>query len=169
MNFQLCALILIIFFFFGCKKTDPAPELRDEIYKDLIIELDIAQKSIEAEEKNLLRLQADLKKAVPQTGQIKFATKKVRDSESRLDQLRQQKIFFEIKLERRKEEVRFKYAQSLKPNGPPWPDEKEIEMYKTITQFQRSKNQWEQTKGYKEDKNVPRGTKVESSPENKGH
>lgn len=160
---KLITLALFIITLVGCQKTDPTPELRDEIYKDLQVELEIATKALEAEEKNLETLLKERQKAIPQTGQIKYANKKVYDSQERIEQIRQQKTYFEIKIETRKFEVRARYAESLKKGGRPWPDPKEVEMYKTVTEFYRNKINWEKTKGTK--KNVPRGTKVESGAE----
>lgn len=140
----------------SCTQGDPSPELRDEVYKDLQTELEIANKSLDAETKSLENLNADLKKALPQTGQIKFATKKVRDAEDRINTLTQQKLYFEIKIEQRKALAQSRYAESLKEGGRPWPDEKEITMYRSVVKFNRDKIAWEKTKGMKKD--VPRGT-----------
>lgn len=152
-------LALFLISITSCNKSDPTPEIRDEIYTDLQTEFDIATKSLEAEEKSLEKLKKELDKAIPQTGQVKYATKKVRDSEDRLNELSQQKTYFEIKIERRKYEVRRRYQESLKKGGRPWPDAKEIEMYKTVTAFYRDKLHWEKTKGVKK-KDVPRGTET---------
>jgi hypothetical protein len=88
--------------------------------------------------------------------------KKIYDSEAKINILKQQKNFFEIRLELRKAEVQFRYEQSLKPNGPPWPDPKEIEDYKTMMKIQRDKLLWDKNRGVK--KYVPRGTGQTSEP-----
>ncbi|MCC2679720.1 MAG: hypothetical protein K0R29_2296 [Pseudobdellovibrio sp.] len=135
-------LVFALFLFFlGCTKVDPHPENRDEIYADLGQELEIATKALEGAEKNLIAAQEEVKKAVPQTGQIKYATKKLRNAEAYLAEMKQRKIYFDIKRERRKAYVQFRYQESLSSN--------------------RDKLEWDRTKGIKKD--VPRGTK--SSPE----
>ncbi len=154
--FAFFALILT-----SCTQADPYPESRDEIYKDLITELEIAEKAYEAEEKQQERLAAELSKALPQTGQVKYATKKLRDSSERLNALLQQKTYFGIKLEQRKAYVQARYQESLKDPTRPWPDEKELEMYRSVVKFNRDKIAWEKSKGMK--KSVPRGT-VEEKP-----
>jgi len=118
------SLILALFLLFisSCDKKDPHPEARDEIYTDLLLESDIANKAAEAEEKNLGAMKIELNKAVPQTGQIKYATKKVRSSEDTLNELQQRKFYFEIKAERRKAYVQQRYDESLTKGGRPWPD-----------------------------------------------
>jgi hypothetical protein len=147
-------------FFLGCTKTDPHPETSDEIYQDLGQELDIASKALEAAQKNLELAKEEVKKAIPQTGQIKYATKKLRNAEAYLAEMNQRKIYFDVKRERRKNYVQFRYQESLAAGGRPWPDKNEIEEYKSIVKFNREKLEWDRTKGIK--KNVPRGTK--SSP-----
>ncbi len=165
MKTLIIALILITLG--ACNRSDPAPELHDEIFSDLVAELDIAQKAYESETKNLEKLKQELEKAIPQTGQVKYATQKLRSSEGLLSSLNQQKIYFEVKIERRKAQVRDRYQESLTKGGRPWPDAKEIEMYKTVTKFYRDKLAWEKSKGVK--KGVPRGTKVEPALEDNKH
>lgn len=151
-------LIFIIFavFMAACTQADPAPELRDEVYKDLQTELEIANHSIDSETRGLEGLRGELSKALPQTGQIKFATKKVKDSEDRLNTLNQQRLYFEIKLERRKNFVQSRYEESRHEGGKPWPDEKELALYRSVVKFNHDKIQWDKTKGMR--KSVPRGT-----------
>jgi isopenicillin N synthase-like dioxygenase len=146
----------LLLFFSACTQKDPHPEANDEIYKDLVSELDISSKMLEAEEKNLEHLIKEREKAVPQTGQIKYANKKVYDSEAAVNILKQRKQFFEIKIEERKYEAQQKYEQSLKPGGKPWPDPAEIKLYKSVAKLEREKFEWQKNKGMKKD--VPRGT-----------
>jgi len=154
----------LFLFFLGCTKVDPHPENRDEIYSDLGSELEIATKTLEAAEKGLLSAQEEMKKAIPQTGQIKYATKKLRNAEAFLAEMKQRKIYFDIKRERRKAYVQFRYKESLSSGGRPWPDPKEIEEYKALTKFNREKLEWDRTKGTRKD--VPRGTKSSPADQN---
>lgn len=158
--------ILTFILTFSCTKVDPTPELQDEIYKDLLVELDVATKELEAEEKNLEKLVVDKEKAAPQSGQIKFANKKVFESENRIAALRQQKQYFEIKVEQRKNIDRNNYLDSIK-NGKSWPNKQEVEEYKTTIKLQRDKINWDKNKGNKKD--VPRGTNTEQKTEASGH
>lgn len=153
---KLLFFALILGLFLGCNKPDPNPENSDEIYKDLLQELDVASKALEAEVKNLEKLEIERDRVVPQTGQIKFAQKKVYETQATITKLAQQKQFFEIKIELRKAEVRERYMEARK-GGRKWPDLAEIENYKAIMKFQRDKLEWEKNKGQKKD--VPRGTK----------
>jgi hypothetical protein len=159
-HFMKILAFALFLFFSGCTKTDPHPETSDEIYQDLGQELDIATKALEGAQKNLELAKEEVKKAIPQTGQIKYATKKLRNAEAYLAEMNQRKIYFDVKRERRKNYVQFRYQESLKSGGRPWPDKNEIDEYKAVVKFNRQKLEWDRNKGMKKD--VPRGTK--SSP-----
>lgn len=158
---KLALFILILGILVGCNKPDPHPENSDEIYKDLLQELDVAAKALDGEVKNLEKLQFERDKAVPQTGQIKFAQKKVYETQATINKLSQQKQFFEIKIELRKTEVRERYLEARR-GGRKWPDTAELDNYRAVMKFQREKLEWEKNKGQKKD--VPRGTSSGSKP-----
>ncbi len=149
--FAIFAIILT-----SCTQANPNPETRDEIYKDLVSELEIAEKAYEAEEKQQEKLKAEFAKALPQTGQVKYASKKLKDSADRLNAIGQQKTYFGIKIEQRKAYVQSRYQESMKDPTRPWPDEKELELYRSVVKFNRDKIAWDKNRGMK--KNVPRGT-----------
>ena len=146
---------LIFTFLISCDKNDPSPELSDEIFKDYEQELSITSKALESQEKAHLSVLNEQKKVIPQTGQIKYATKKINDSEKLLEALRQQKQFFDIKMELRKTEVRRRYLEG-RHGGKKWPDEQELAVYRSTIKLQRAKIAWDKNKGMK--KPVPRGT-----------
>jgi hypothetical protein len=157
-----CLIITIILLFFSsCESKNPNPERLDDVYLDLVAELDLASKALEAEEKHLASLIKERDMAIPQTGQIKYANKKISDSESKINSLKQQKLYFEIKIEQRIHDNKIAYEESLKKDGKPYPDKDEVALYKSVVKFQRDKLLWEKNKGIKKD--VPRGT--ENKPE----
>jgi hypothetical protein len=161
-----CLIIAtFIFLFSSCKEKIANPERLDEIYLDLVAELDIATKSLEAEEKNMATLIGERKLVVPQTGQIKFINKKISDSETMLTRLKQQKLYFEIKIEQRIHAAKQNYEASLSKNGKPYPDKDEISLYKSAVKFQREKLEWDKNKGIK--KKVPRGTEQKTDANEK--
>ena len=149
-------LASFLMFFVACTPGDPRPELADPIYKDLAQELDIARRALELEEKNLKELEKEKSLVVPQTGQIKFANKKISDSQEKIMILGQRLQYFKISLERRASVARTKYSESLASGGRAWPDQEEAALYYSVTKFQRDKLVWDRTKGVKKD--VPRGT-----------
>ncbi len=150
-------LIISIFFAFlaGCTAPDPNPELKDVVYIDLAKELELTKKSIEQTEKELEDRALAAQKSVPQSGQLKALEKKVFETQNYLQKLGQQKQFFEIKLELRKNLVGSKYNESLK-GGRPWPDPEEVSNYNLRLKLHREQIGWEKNKGIV--KNVPRGT-----------
>lgn len=152
-------ILLLCTLFCACNKPDPTPETSDEVYKDLLQELDVATKGLESEQANLAKLKSELGSIIPQTGQIKFAQKKIFETENTITKIAQQKQFFEIKIELRKQEVRNRYNES-RHGGRKWPDPDEIENYKSTIKLQREKLSWEKNKGVKKD--VPRGTEKNS-------
>ncbi len=149
--FYLILCILTLLVLQSCEKIDETPELSDPIYGDLNNELSLSSKQ-EVEVK--AQLERDLKsfrETLPQTGMYTLLRTKMSNSENLHHIILQQQKFFEIKLEQRKHEVRARYQESLKKNGRPWPDQKEIEDYKIRMKLQHDKFQWDT-------KNVPRGT-----------
>ncbi len=152
-------LVVILTFFMGCNKPDPNPEKQDEIYKDLSAEFELATKRLEAETKNLTKLESEKEKVIPQTGQIKFAVRKINETQATITKLQQQKQFFEIKLELRKNDVRDRYMEARR-GGRKWPDPEEIIAYQSFIKMQRQKLEWDKNKGVK--KNVPHGTGAKS-------
>lgn len=61
----------------GCEKPNPNPENLDPIYADIEKNRKAAEADLSAAEKQLEGFRADLEKVVPQTGQVKFARKRV--------------------------------------------------------------------------------------------
>ena len=153
--FLLIYLILPLFLL-SCKKEDPNPELSDIIYKDLKSEYDMSVKQ-EAE------LQAQVEentshylKTPPQQGLSNVNRSKLTASENSLATVKQQKKYFEIKIEQRRLYVQQRYKESLAEGGRPWPDPKETEDYKIRLKLQRDKFEWDVRRS--KDGNVPRGT-----------
>lgn len=164
--FTLIALFLSLSLS-SCVQNITNPEQSDEIYKDYIIELGLVSKLLDSEEKNLTQVLVERQSVVPQTGQIKFANKKITDAEEKITILKQQKQYFEIKIDQRARLVKSRYGESLTPSGRAWPDVEELKLYRAVTKFNRDKISWEKTKGLK--KLVPRGTgaDAEAAPEEK--
>jgi hypothetical protein len=144
-------LLFILLFLSSCTKKIANPEKLDQIYLDLVSELDISAKQ---ETELSLQLSKDVeafRKTPPQTGAIANTRTKMAITENLLSIVKQQKKFFEIRIEQRKNYVESRYNESLTKNGRPWPDLKETEDYKIRMKLQRDKFNWETN-------NVPRGT-----------
>jgi len=142
-------LLLLCTVFFSCSKRDPHPEAKDEIYSDLLVELDLATKGVEAAEKEAEAALKDIKKATPQTGQINTYENKYFEAKNNLDRLKQQKQYFEIKVEERKQEAQIRYEESLTKGGRKWPDPQEVAAYKLRLKLYREKMEWDKNRGGK--------------------
>lgn len=139
--------IFIIFFFLlislvGCKKPDPSPELRDPIYQDLVNEVRDVASQIVSEQKNLDEHLKNLDLVKPQTGQIKYAEKRVSESRARLERLRQRKLYLDLRLETRKRLDGEKYLEAYHKDQA-WPDPKEHEEYKAQKKLDQAGSVWD--------------------------
>ena len=150
--------VLIFLLIPSCQKLDETPETSDPVFADLKSELEISTKQ-EIEIKAQFAKDTKAFRETPaQTGLYTIMRNKMSGSENLLNIVQQQRKFFEIKKEQRKIDVRNRYQESLKKDGRPWPDEKEIADYKIRMKLQRDKFQWDT-------KNVPRGTDINAAKE----
>lgn len=139
---RLLFLLLFSVFLAGCNKPDPQPEKKDAIYLDMVTEMDIAEKNLVEAQKKLEGFKKDLEAAVPQTGQIKFAQKRVYDAERVVDQLEQQKKYWIVRSESRRDYVRKKSLEAFH-KGQPWEHADEITEYETEKRLRRAKLNWD--------------------------
>lgn len=131
------ALFLLIPLLGACeKKLEPNPELRDPIYADYKAELGIAEQGIAAEKKTLEGHEQELKDVVPQSGQIKFAQKRIYESRDKITKLEQRKLYFELKIKARLAEIKKSYREAFAKKED-WPDPKEYEEYKVASKLRR--------------------------------
>lgn len=142
MDFKsLFFLFLSFSFLVACNKPDPNPELKDPIYADLNAQAEEAKKAIEAEEKVLADHEANLKAVEPQTGQIKYAQKRVYDSKNKLDKLKQEHQWLELRVKERLRETRKSYRKAFKA-GQPWPDPAEYEQFQAQNKLRKAPREW---------------------------
>ncbi len=127
----------------ACEKPDPTPELRDPIYRDVESRLKELTAIVESEKKAVAEAEAEVKKAVPQTGQIKFATKHLFDAKKRLEKAEQLKRYYEVRLEGRKWEARQSYAQYYNQKmADKWPPREELAEYQAQEANRTKKREW---------------------------
>lgn len=155
----LSLLCIILVSGASCTKRINNPELNDVIYTELTKELSLSVKQETDLVKQLEKDTLIYKKTVPQEGNSTTNRNKMNTTENLLDIIRQQKKFFEIKIEQRKNYVQERYNESLRKDGRPWPDEKEEQDYKIRLKLQRDKFSWDS-------QNVPRGTNKEELKKN---
>ncbi len=133
----------------ACNKPDPNPELKDPIYADLNAELALAEAAIAAEAANLKKFQDELAAVVPQTGQIKYAQKRVEETKSKLARHQQQRDYFELKIAARKKLASRAYLEAFHKKTD-WPDPEEWRAYQLEKKFRSAKKTWDVKERMKE-------------------
>lgn len=141
-TWNMLRILFVCLFLAACSKPDPQPELKDRIYLDMKSELDISEKALAEVQKTLAEHQAALGKVVPQTGQIRYAQKRVWEAEAATSKIEQQKKYWIIRMDDRKMYVRKKSLESFH-KGQEWDDPKEWEAYDTEKRLRRAKLQWD--------------------------
>lgn len=144
-------LFLFIISVIACDRPDPEPEKHDPIYSDMLNEAKSAEGELKSAEKDLEGFQKDLENAVPQTGQIKFAQKRVFETKERIEKLRQMKDYWELRAESRVKWDRKEYLKAFHKKEP-WPDPKEYEEYKMLRKLQLAPKNWDNRKRLEETK-----------------
>ncbi|WP_210415550.1 hypothetical protein [Bdellovibrio sp. NC01] len=139
---RIIAAILILFTLAACNKPDPNPELKDPIYSDLQTKLGAATAAVEAEKKKLEGFEKDLETVVPQTGQIKYAQKRVFESQALIVKLEQEKAYLELKIEQRKKEAAISYHKAFAKKEE-WPNPKEYASYQAEEKLRTAKRTWD--------------------------
>ena len=92
--------IVLVFFLLSvsaCKQEDPNPELRDQIYQDIVAQEGDNQKTIADVEKKIDEAKKAVLDSKPQTGEVKRNTKKVFELENLRAKLKQQETFWKIR------------------------------------------------------------------------
>lgn len=141
--FMLKLLLLSLFLMLSaCSKPDPNPELKDPIYNEFVSLAATANSELEAEKKALEGFEKELQDVVPQTGQIKFAQKRINDSKAKISRIQQEKKYFELKVTARKALAKSQYAEAFK-NKTVWPDPKEWQTYEMEKKFRAAKKTWD--------------------------
>ena len=137
-NFKLLILPLFFLGAMGCHKPDPHPEAMDPIYKDIEKAQGEVKSQLDSESKAFEEAKNEVKKVVPQTGQIKYAQKHYFDSVARLQKLKQLHRYYTLRLKSRESEAQELYLKAFAKDQP-WPDPEEFEVYK-ITESARTKS-----------------------------
>ncbi len=139
---RIITAILILFALVACNKPDPNPELKDPIYSDLQSQLGTTTAAVEAEKKKLEGFENDLKGTIPQTGQIKFAQKRVFESQALISKLEQEKSYLELKIEQRRKAAVLSYRKAFAKKED-WPDPKEYASYQAEQKLRKAKRSWD--------------------------
>jgi hypothetical protein len=126
----------------GCSKPDPNPENKDPIYSDINARLAKVSAELNAEVKTLEGHKKEMTEVTPQTGQIKYAQKRVFESEAKITRLQQEKQYLELKSAARLKYARTSYKAAYNKKES-WPDPAELEAYTAEQKLRDAKRSWD--------------------------
>ncbi|WP_413583028.1 hypothetical protein [Bdellovibrio sp. HCB288] len=138
---RLIAAILLIFTLTACNKPMENPEVKDPIYSDLQTQVTAATAALEGEKKKLEGFEKDLITVVPQTGQIKYAKKRIYESQAAITRLAQEVEYLKLKVEQRKAHAQQSYKKAFAKKED-WPDPKEWTSYQAEQKLRNAKRSW---------------------------
>jgi hypothetical protein len=141
MTFKNMIILVISLCFLGCNKPNPNPELIDPIYADLQKQLIEIRKGLDDEKKAFVDFEKELKNAKPQTGQVKYAQKRVDESTAKIKKLEQLLRYTEMRVGSRLKQVHEDYLKAWREKRP-WPDPKEYQEYVEYKKAQSTPLQW---------------------------
>ena len=162
---RIFSLLISIFLLTSCDKPDPNPELKDPIYNDLNSRLAASVQALAAERKGYEEQAEAVEAAIPQTGQLKRAQRRLYDSQRQLIRLEQEKQYLELKIESQRASAKAGYMQAYK-NKKPWPNPQDWEAYTLEKKFRAAKRQWSVKDRIKE---LSQPSKPAGSPPSGGH
>lgn len=137
--FIVFTLILTIL---GCDKPNPEPEKLDPIYSEMEKEASAAGNALKAAEKELEGFEKELAAVVPQTGQIKYAQKRVSETQAKITKLRQMEQYWKLRVESRKVWAREKYLEAYHQKKP-WPPPEEFTEYQAQKKLEEAPRAWD--------------------------
>jgi hypothetical protein len=142
-NFLLFRVFLIglSLYLASCNKPNSNPETLDPIFSELEKDKKEVDGAIAAEEKQLHEFTNALKEVKPQTGQIKYAQKRVSESQEKLTKLKQRQLYYELHIKTRLAEVRRSYLKAFRKKEA-WPDPKEYEIYQIQKKLDSASKNW---------------------------
>lgn len=125
----------------ACNSKDPNPELVDPLYLELEKELKSVEADLKTAEEAVSAAEDTMKKVVPQTGQIKYATKRLNEARARLTQVKQIRQYFAVKIESRKWAAREAYLKAYYEKKP-WPEMEPLETYRLNKALGATSREW---------------------------
>lgn len=135
------AFAVLVASLIGCKKADPVPETKDGLYQSLQTELSAAKGEVSAAEASVKEAEDELKKVVPQTGQIKYAQKRYWEARNKLTLAQQRVRGLEVQAEMRMWKARVSSLEAFH-QGKEWSEPESLQMYVTQQELQRKSRSW---------------------------
>lgn len=126
----------------GCEKPNPHPETMDPIIADIEAEIKATESALNSAKKELEGFKLDEKKVQPQTGQNKYAQKRVYETQAKIDKIDQLLQYWRLRLESRTKEARKAYLIAYKKKEP-WPDPNEYKEYAIQKKLRQAPLNWD--------------------------
>lgn len=133
--------LFLAFFLSSCDRPVADPELMDPIYSDLVRESKNVDAQVSAATKELEGFEKELAQVTPQTGKIKYAQKRVRETKERLDKLKQMSLYWKLRVESRRAWDQEHSLKAFKEKKP-WPPPDEYPEYKAQVALERAPRNW---------------------------
>lgn len=141
MKTRLFLFISLFIAVIGCEKPNPEPEKMDSVYEAMNKFEDEAKKEADAAKKELAGFEKDLEAVAPQTGQIKYAQKRVWDTQKRIEKAEQMEKYWRFRAASRKSWARDSYLKAYNAKIP-WPPPGELEAFKKQLEYERIPRAW---------------------------
>ncbi len=140
---HMSKLMVFISFFLilGCERPETEPEKFDPIYSDLLKQSAEVKTQIATAEKELEGFKAEFEAVEPQTGKIKYATKRVNETRAKLDKLIQMQFYWDLKAKSRVRWDRENYLVAFKSKAP-WPPPEEYKTYLAQKKLETAPKVW---------------------------
>lgn len=137
-------ILIALFFGFlvlGCDKPNPNPEGMDPIYEDLDKMAGSAHSELESAKKDLEGHQKEFADAIPQTGQNKYALKRIGDAQAQINRLEQLQLYYKLRVKSRLKDDQISYLKAFKEKKS-WPPPEEWESYQAEKRLRQAPKDW---------------------------
>jgi hypothetical protein len=148
-----CAVFLLVLA--GCKQPIENPETIDPIYADLEKQAKEAAGVLASEEKSVTETREKLKALPPRDILRGQMTRELYSHEKNVVQMRQRKLYLEIRTEQRKDYDQKAYKTAFDADKV-WPEPSEAAEYKKIRRLQTASRSW--------DERVPKTNRYNKAP-----
>lgn len=127
----------------GCRKPDPAPEMRDPIYSSIKKDLKKAEGSLKEAETEFEENKSNLDKIEPYTRQSKTFWGKYWRSEKKVRKAKQKVHFLNLHLINRKYAAKNSYIRAFNAKAEDsWPSPNTINRYKLNKRLKNAPRKW---------------------------
>jgi peptidoglycan hydrolase CwlO-like protein len=128
----ILTMIIISVACISCRKPESTPELRDPVYLDMQKRLSAQEKELKAATDERPKIQEDLTKLNPQSGEYKARWREYYENEKKIYLTEQKVSYFKMSIDSRRKAARLSYLEFYKNNKESeWPDPNDFARYKS--------------------------------------